>query len=105
MIIGNTYIIRNQARVRCICGLPMAVGATLCDSCVAEGLQPKYRKATGHLETWDGVSYPSRRLNRPTDVPADRYRALLQAIVGPLPDRIVLGPGRNAQPAPAGEAA
>jgi hypothetical protein len=89
----------------CLCGLPMAVGATLCDSCVAEGLQPKYRKATGHLEAWDGVSYPSLRLNRPTDIPTERYHALLQMIVGPLPERIVLGPARGAQPATAGEAA
>src|SRR5205807_4537606 len=94
----------SEPHAHCPCGLPMAADATLCDLCRSEGLRPKYRKATGHLEEWDGVSYPSLRLNRPS-IPQERYEALLQAIVGPLPERIVLGPARNAQPAPAGEAA
>jgi hypothetical protein len=33
------------------------------------------------------VTFPSLRLNRPTDVPFDRYDALLRAILGPLPAR------------------
>src|SRR5690242_4261698 len=88
--------LRGTPHTHCACGLPMVIGATLCDSCVAEGLRPRYRKATGHLETWDGVSYPSLRLNRPS-IPLERYHDLLQMIVGPLPERIVLGPARNAQ--------
>ena len=95
----------NEPHRHCPCGLPMAVGATLCAACIEEGLQPKGLKAASYLEAWDGRSYPSFRLNRPTDIPTDRYHDLLQMIVGPLPERIVLGPARCAQPATAGEAA
>jgi hypothetical protein len=40
---------------------------------------------------WDGVSYPSLRLHRPSDIPLDRYDRLLRAILGPLPERSTAG--------------
>jgi len=95
----------SEPHRHCPCGLPMAVGATLCDLCLAEGFRPRKLKPADHLEEWDGVSYPSLRLNRPTDVPTDRYDVLLLAIFDPQPERIVLGPARNAQPATSGQAA
>ncbi len=76
----------------------MAVGATLCDLCRSEGLQRNLSVRPASRVEWDGLSYPSLRLNRPTDVPPERYDGLLRAILGPLPDR-------NAEPASAGEAA
>jgi hypothetical protein len=62
----------------------MAAGATLCDLCIAEDFRPRPLKAADHLEEWDGVSYPSLRLNRPTDIPRERYEALLQVVLGPV---------------------
>jgi hypothetical protein len=71
----------------CTCGLAMPAGATLCDLCRAEGLQPKPLTSADHGIEWDGRRYPSRRLNRPLNIPARRYDDLLLAILGPLPDR------------------
>jgi len=77
----------TEPHAHCACGLPMAVGATLCELCRSEGFRPGRLKAADHAEEWDGVRYPSLRLQRPTDGPTDRYDALLRAILGPLPDR------------------
>ncbi len=74
----------------CVCGLPMAVGATLCDPCRSEGLQRNLSVRPASRVEWDGLSYPSLRLNRPTDVQPARYDRLLRAILGPLPERNVL---------------
>ena len=69
----------------CPCGLPMVVGTTLCDTCRSEGLQIDLSVTPASRTEWDGVSYPSIRLNRPADVPLDRYDALLHAIFVPVP--------------------
>jgi hypothetical protein len=84
--------------VHCPCGLPMAVGATRCDLCLAEDFRPRPLRPTDHLVEWDGVSYPSLRRNRPVDVPHEQYIGLLQTILDPAFDAV-------AEPATAGEAA
>ena len=86
----------TQPHTHCVCGLPMAAGASLCTLCVAEDFRPRPQRAADHAGEWDGVSYPSLRRNRPTGVPRERYEAFLA---------FVLGPARGAQPASAGEAA
>jgi hypothetical protein len=67
----------------CPCGLAMALGAALCDQCLAEGFQPKPLTLADFAIEWDGRRYPSLRLNRPTDVPSARYDDLLLAIFAP----------------------
>jgi len=77
----------TQPHAHCACGLAMAVGATLCDLCRSEGLHRDLSVIPASRTEWDGRTYPSLRLHRPTDAPPDRYDALLRAILGPLPDR------------------
>jgi hypothetical protein len=74
----------------------MAIVANLCDRCIAEDFRPRQPKPADHAEEWDGVSYPSLRRNRSTDIPRECYEAFL---------RVVLGPARGAQPTTSGEAA
>ncbi len=76
----------------------MAVGTGLCDLCRSEGLQRNLSVRPASRVEWDGLSHPSLRLGRPTDVPPARYDGLLRAILGPLPER-------NVQHSTAGEAA
>src|SRR5215467_12267692 len=87
----------TEPHAHCACGLPMAAGATVCDLCRSEGLHRDLSTVPASRTEWDGRTYPSLRLHRPTDGPSDRYDALLRAILGPLPER-------NA-PLSAGEAA
>jgi hypothetical protein len=65
----------------------MGLDATRCDQCRAEGHQPKPLTIADHDVEWDGTSYPSRRLNRPADIPTARYHELLRAILGPVAGR------------------
>jgi hypothetical protein len=74
----------TQPHRHCVCGLPMATGATLCDLCLAEDFRPRPLKPADHLEEWDGVRYPSLRRNRPTDVPNERYEAFLSFVLAPV---------------------
>jgi hypothetical protein len=69
----------------------MAAGATLCVTCRAEGLQPDPSAIPASRTEWDGVSYPSFRLHRPTEIPPDRYDALLRVILGPAPEHSTAG--------------
>ena len=71
----------------CICGLPIAVCAQLCDLCRSEGLQRNLSVRPASRVEWDGLSYPSLRLNRPTGVSPARYDDLLRSILGPVPNR------------------
>ena len=71
----------------CACGLPMPVGAALCDLCRSEGHVPTAIRMSDHEIEWDGQRYPSRRQNHPTDVPAERYDELLRDILGPVRGR------------------
>jgi hypothetical protein len=80
----------DEPHAHCLCGLPMAAGATLCDLCRAEGLHRDLSVMPASRTEWDGVTFPSLRIHRPTDIPLDRYDALLGAILGPLPERNVL---------------
>ena len=85
----------TKAHAHCVCGLPMAQGAALCDLCLAEGLQLDQVATPISRTRWDG-SYPSRRLRWPADVPAERYEDLI---------RLVLAPASRPSPANAREAA
>ena len=71
----------------CVCGLPMPLGSTLCEQCLAEGFNPRPLTVADYVVEWDGRRYPSLRLHRPTDVPPARYDDLLRSILGPVPDR------------------
>jgi hypothetical protein len=88
----------TEPHAHCPCGLPMAVGATLCDLCRAEGLQRDLSVQPAGRFEWDGVSFPSLRLNRPADVPHQRYIGLLQTIFDPAFEQ-------ETMPTTAGEAA
>ena len=85
-----------EPHAHCPCGLPMVVGARLCDLCRAEGLRPRGLKAASYLEVWDGQSYPSLRLHRPTDAPRERYEAFLRVVLGPVVRGEAAGPGEAA---------
>jgi hypothetical protein len=81
----------TQPHAHCACGLAMAVGATLCDICRAEGLHRDLSAIPASRTEWDGMSYPSLRLHRPTDVQLDRYDRLLRAIFRPVPETTTAG--------------
>jgi hypothetical protein len=73
----------TEPHSHCPCGLPMPAGATLCDTCLAEGLQIDLNARPSSRVEWNGHRYPSLRLNRPSGMPPDHYRRLLAAILGP----------------------
>ncbi len=79
----------TKPHAHCVCGLPMAMGAALCDCCLSEGLDLATVVADDPAEEWDGVRYPSRRAIRPSGIPVARYEDLLQAILGPTSNRRV----------------
>ena len=77
----------TDPHAHCPCGLPMPLGASLCDLCRSEGFDPRPLSAADHDVEWDGQRYPSLRLNRPMEVPARRYDELLRAVLGPVAGR------------------
>jgi len=64
----------------CVCMLPMATGADMCELCKWEGLVP----LDIDQMIWDGKTYPSWRNNRRRSLHAEAYLALAEAMAKPI---------------------